>query len=96
MRSLARLTVGGLLLAALAWLALPRTAAAELVVAPAEAPNSSSDADVDVVLTSPTDEVRTNSCTAVCLQSGEDPYRCEEDCVFVTEDATDVAAHCAG
>jgi hypothetical protein len=81
----------GLLLATLAGLALPRPAYAETVVAPLDpvAPAAQDGAD-DVAPPSATDEVRSKSCTAVCLKSGEDPYRCEEDCVFVTE--TDRAA----
>lgn len=92
MRSLPRLTLEGLLLATLVGLALPRPAYAE-TVAPQDpvAPAAQDDAD-DVAPPSATDKARSKSCTAACLQSGEDPYRCDEDCVFVTETDGDGAA----
>ncbi len=82
------------LLAALGLLSLPETAHAELVVESPDAATAPENDPNDVVAPSTTDEV-SKGCTAVCLNSGEDPYRCEEDCVFVTDEKSATQA-CEG
>lgn len=77
-------------------LATPTVAFAERLVDPTEATDTTATDPNDVAPPAPTDEVRGAGCTSVCLSSGEDPYRCEEDCVFVTDEKSAVACEGQG
>lgn len=97
MRSLAKLLTEHalvVLVALAATVATPQVAFAEGVDAP-EATDTQEKDPNDVTPPAATPEVRGGGCTSVCLNSGEDPYRCEEDCVFVTDEKSTTPA-CEG